>query len=262
MVERSGSLNYLNCQNLNFFWDANTQNRVQAVKELSFEAKDGQLIAILGPSGCGKSTLLQLICGLEKPGNGEIIINDKKVEGPSSDRGIVFQESCLFPWLSVLKNVEFGLKMKSNEKTLHKNLALDVLKSVGLENWDKHYPHQLSGGMKQRVAIARTLVNKPSILLMDEPFASLDFQTRILMQEFLLKVWESFNPIIIMTTHVVDEAISLADKILVFSSRPATILKNIEIDSPRPRDIFSEKFNHIRQEITEILSTEVLKSIK
>ena len=182
----------------------------------------GEFVAILGPSGCGKSTLLELCAGLEPVSGGEILIDGEKVAGPNPKAVMVFQEHSLFPWLNVEDNVAFGLKMKGVGPDERWRRGREVLERVKLVKFAKHYPHQLSGGMKQRVAIARALVGNPEFILMDEPFAALDFQTRVLMQQFLLEVWAGFKSTILFVTHQIDEAVLLADRVVVMSAAPGT----------------------------------------
>ena len=221
---------------------------VDILKDINLEFKQGEFISIVGASGCGKSTLLRMISGLESITEGEITLEEKSVSGPSLDCGMVFQESRLFPWLSVEKNIEFGIseKITNSEK---KKLVQDLIDLVGLKGFENALPKQLSGGMQQRVSIARGLINNPKVFLMDEPFGALDAITRINMQNEVLRIWEAEKKTMILVTHDIDEAIYLGDKIVVLSSRPGTVRKVIHVDLPRPRDRSGVDFIRIRKEI-------------
>ncbi len=191
---------------------------------------------MIGPSGCGKSTLIRILAGLERQTSGSVLLDGKPVEGPGADRGMVFQGYTLFPWLTVKKNVMFGLKMNGHSSMHAEREALQWLDLVGLTKFANAYPHQLSGGMKQRVAIARALANRPRILLMDEPFGALDAQTRAKMQTHLLDIWRNIDVTVLFITHDLDEAIFLADRILVLKANPGEVQELIEVPVPRPRD--------------------------
>jgi NitT/TauT family transport system ATP-binding protein len=193
---------------------------VTALRDIDLTVENGEFVAILGPSGCGKSTLLELIAGLEPLSSGRIALDGKSVSGPAPGVVMVFQDHSLFPWLSVKDNVGFGLAMKKVPKPERERRVARLLERVQLSKFVNHRPHQLSGGMKQRVAIARALVESPEFIMMDEPFAALDFQTRVLMQRFLLEVWLEFKPTIIFVTHHIDEAVLLADRVVVMSAGP------------------------------------------
>jgi NitT/TauT family transport system ATP-binding protein len=207
----------------------------EALQNVSIKAKPGEFICILGPSGCGKSTLLGALAGHLQPSAGRISVDGKPVGGPHPDRGLVFQQHTLFPWKKVLENVAFGLKMKGVSREERNRQAKELLKLVGLEGFENSYPSQLSGGMQQRVEIARVLINHPRVMLMDEPFGALDAQTRLKMQELLLEVWARIKTTIIFITHDIDEALFLADRILVMSPRPGQIIEEIPLDFARPR---------------------------
>jgi len=212
--------------------------KVTALDNISLTIQEGEFVCIVGPSGCGKSTLLNLIAGLDKPTQGEIWSNGNRVTGPGSDRVVVFQEGALFPWLTVMQNVEFGLKLRKVAPEIRRTLALDYLKLVGLdEKFHTSFIHQLSGGMKQRVAIARALVMEPAILLMDEPFAALDVYTRETLQEELQNIWTESHKTIVFVTHNVQEAVLLGDRVIVFASNPGQVKAEYEIDIARPRKI-------------------------
>jgi NitT/TauT family transport system ATP-binding protein len=208
---------------------------VLALSDVSFEVKTREFVCVIGASGCGKSTLIRILAGLEKPTSGKVLLDGQVVEGPGADRGMVFQNYTLFPWLTVKHNVMFGLKMKGVPDLRAEAQVARWLDMVGLTAFADAYPSELSGGMKQRVAIARSLANRPRILLMDEPFGALDAQTRCSMQAHLLKIWESVDVTILFITHDLDEAIYLADRILVLAPRPGRVLEVIEVPVPRPR---------------------------
>jgi NitT/TauT family transport system ATP-binding protein len=209
-----------------------------ALNDVNLTIHQGEFVCLLGPSGCGKSTLLNLIAGLDKPTKGEIWSNGNRVTSPGSDRVVVFQEGALFPWLTVIQNVEFGLQILKIDARIRKALALDYLKLVGLdEKFYNSFIHQLSGGMKQRVAIARALAMEPSVLLMDEPFAALDVYTRETLQEELQNIWSESHKTIVFVTHNVQEAVLLGDRVIVFGKNPGRIKSEYEIDIDRPRKI-------------------------
>lgn len=208
---------------------------VNALSNVSYLVRKREFISVIGPSGCGKSTLIRILAGLDRPSSGIVALDGKAVGGPGADRGMVFQNYTLFPWLSVARNVMFGLRMKGMGRKQAKQSALKWLDVVGLSEFADHYPAQLSGGMKQRVAIARALANEPRILLMDEPFGALDAQTRAAMQAHLLRIWETVDVTILFITHDLDEAIYLSDRIVVLGARPGRILEIIEVPVARPR---------------------------
>lgn len=230
-----------------------------ALENFSLDIRKGELISIVGPSGCGKTTLLRVIAGLLEPTSGEVLIGGKKCEGPGPDRGMVFQEFALFPWRSVRKNVEFGLEVAGDPKAERRERALRYIKAVGLEGFEDHRVHELSGGMKQRVALARAMVTKPAVLLMDEPFGSLDAQTRNIMQMELLRITERTDSTIVFVTHSVDEAVFLSDRVVILTRRPARIKEIVDIDLPRPRDRASSEFVKYRRHILQQLEDENLE---
>jgi NitT/TauT family transport system ATP-binding protein len=242
-------------KNINKTFKTN-EKEINALKDINLEVKTGELVCILGPSGCGKTTLLRLIGGLEKPDSGEILENEKKITNPSRERGFVFQQYSLFPWLNVLDNVTFGLELGDLPKEENLRRAKAYLEAVGLEDAENLYPHELSGGMKQRVAIIRSLVNKTNVLLMDEPFSALDMQNRHKLQEELIRIWDKTQNTIIFVTHDVDEAVFLADRVVIMSKRPGKIKKIYDIDIPRIRHRDSEEFLEIQAEIIDILDNE------
>lgn len=226
--------------------------RVQALSDINFTIEEGEFICVLGPSGCGKSTLISLIAGLEFPDSGQVFVDDKIVEGSNPEALMVFQEAALFPWLTVLENVEFGLKIKGISEKERKERALEVIKMVHLARFVNAHPHELSGGMRQRAAIARALVLDPKILLMDEPFAALDAQTRQMLQEELQIIWQKTKKTILFVTHNVREATFLADRVMEFSARPGTIKKEYTVNVPRPR---REQDPHLLTIQTKIMSS-------
>jgi NitT/TauT family transport system ATP-binding protein len=241
-------------------WKAPGGLEVEAIREVSMEVSSGEFVAILGPSGCGKSTLLELCAGLEEVSGGEILIDGEKVRGPNPKAVMVFQEHSLLPWLNVEDNVVFGLKMKGVGANERWRRGREILERVKLVKFAKHYPHQLSGGMKQRVAIARALVGNPAFILMDEPFAALDFQTRVLMQQFLLEIWSGFKSTILFVTHQIDEAVLLADRVVVMSAAPGRVLEEIRIGLPRPRSMTDPSFNDYRVRLTAHMEREVMRA--
>ena len=228
----------------------------EALRDVNFDVHRREFICVIGPSGCGKSTLIRSLAGLETPSVGQILVDDKPVSGPGPERGMVFQSYTLFPWLSVKKNVMFGLEMGGRSSTNAESEAMQWIEMVGLGNFANHYPHQLSGGMKQRVAIARALANQPRILLMDEPFGALDAQTRAKMQKHLLDIWAHVNITILFITHDLDEAVYLADRILVLAANPGRVDEVIEVPVPHPRDpsqLLSPEFLATKEYISDLI---------
>jgi NitT/TauT family transport system ATP-binding protein len=220
--------------------------KIEALKDVSLEVEDafspagrdiGEFRVLLGPSGCGKSTLLRMIAGLDKPDSGEILVNGQPVTGPSKDRGMVFQKYTSFPWLTVQENVEYGMRINNVPPAQRQETAQKLLKAVGLAEFAGVYPETLSGGMQQRVAIARTLALRPSVILMDEPFGALDAQTRSEMQQLLLGIWDETACTILFVTHDVEEAVYLADRIFIMSSHPGTIVEDVQVPFERPRNL-------------------------
>ncbi|MDY0386398.1 MAG: ABC transporter ATP-binding protein [Methanolobus sp.] len=232
---------------------------VLALDNISLDVADKEFVCFVGPSGCGKTTLLRIVAGLDKPDEGEIFLDDKKIENPGPDRGMVFQEYSLFPWKTVIDNIIFGPQMSGIKKKDALEHAEKYLELVGLQQFRDSYPYELSGGMKQRVAIARALANEPSVLLMDEPFGALDAQTRNILQQELLGIWLKKHITILFVTHSVDEAVFLADKIVLMSARPGKIKEIINIDLPRPRDRTSLEANVLRDRILKSLLEEQKK---
>ncbi len=236
---------------------------VTALENISLEVADQEFSVIVGPSGCGKSSLLRLVAGLTEPTEGEIWLDTKRVTGPGRDRGMVFQSYTLFPWLTVQQNVEFGLKLRGMPPAERRDVALRYLAQVGLDGFERHYPKQLSGGMMQRVALARALANDPAVLLMDEPFGALDSQTRSLMQELLLDIWQQSNKTVLFITHDVDESILLGDRVYVMTARPGRIKEVVKVDLPRPRNVellTSEAFMALKRRIMHSIHEEAVRS--
>mgnify|MGYP002713033272 FL=1 len=232
------------------------QGKVTALKDINFETYKREFVCVIGPSGCGKSTLIRILAGLETPTSGEVLLDGKAVSGPGPDRGMVFQGYTLFPWLTVKKNVMFGLEMSGHGKTSSEEQALQWIDLVGLSKFADAYPHQLSGGMKQRVAIARALANQPRILLMDEPFGALDAQTRGRMQSYLHEIWQNIDVTILFITHDLDEAIYLADRVLVLKAHPGEVQEVIEVPVPHPRSpdqLLSPEFLATKKRLEELI---------
>jgi len=238
------------------------KEQVKVLDDIHIEIEKGNFVSIVGPSGCGKSTLLYLIAGLEKADAGSISINDRKVTKPGPDRVVVFQEDGLFPWLTVLENVTYGLKLKNMSQKEAEEKALEVLKMVHLSKYVQSYPHQLSGGMKQRVAIARALVMEPDILLMDEPFSALDEQTRMVLHRELLEIWRKTKVTIFFVTHNIREAVQLSEKVIVFATRPGKIKKVFDVPTTKDGIMPDSVTLHIEQKILTILQTEIEKVLK
>ncbi len=236
-----------------------------AVEDVSMIVRENEFVTIVGTSGCGKSTFLNMVAGLIPITSGVLEVDGKPVTGPGADRGMVFQKYTLFPWLKVLDNVKFSLKKKKELSAREKDeIAREYLRLVGLAGFEDAYPSQLSGGMQQRVAIARALAYKPSILLMDEPFGALDAQTRGLMQELLLRVWEDHKTTILFVTHDIDEAIFLADRVYVMTARPGRIKEEVPVPLPRPRDyhtMTTPDFIAIKRRVMDLIREESLKAM-
>lgn len=229
-----------------------TGETVNALNGVDLEIEKGKFVCLIGPSGCGKSTMLRILAGLDKPTEGSVYIDDEKVKKPDCDRGLVFQDPNLFPWLNIYDNVAFGLKVRK----LYKERSADIseyMELVGLKGFEKSYPHQLSGGMCQRASLARALIGHPKALLLDEPLGALDAFTRMNMQDELLRIKAEKDMTMIMVTHDVDEAVYLADKIVVMTPRPAKIEKVIDVDLHQPRDRNNPEFIRLRSEILKIL---------
>ncbi|WP_421909343.1 ABC transporter ATP-binding protein [Methanolacinia petrolearia] len=229
---------------------------VTALDNIDLHIEDKEFVCLVGPSGCGKTTLLRIIAGLDFPTSGCVTVDGKTVEGPGPERGMVFQEYSLFPWLRIADNIGFGLTRKGVSKAEKQQTVDKYLDLVNLESFGRAYPHELSGGMRQRVAIARALANDPEVLLMDEPFGALDAQTRNMMQRELLDIWTKTKKTIVFVTHSVDEAVFLADRIVVLSPRPGRIREIIDVDLPRIRDRTDQKFANLRRHVLSLMEEE------
>lgn len=231
----------------------------RALEALSFDVTEGEFYGIVGPTGCGKTTLLNIVAGLEEPTTGMITIDSKSITGPGRNRGMLLQESGLLPWRTVMENVEFGLELKGVPRMERRKTASDYIDLVGLTGFEDNYPHELSGGMAQRTALARVLSYDPDILLMDEPFASVDALTREGLQEELLRIWNTTGKTILFVTHSIDEVVFMADRVAVLSARPGHVKEVVDIDLPRPRDHTrgTPEFAALRDHIWSLLEKEV-----
>jgi ABC-type nitrate/sulfonate/bicarbonate transport system ATPase subunit len=234
-----------------------------ALQATDLDVAENDFVTILGPSGCGKSTLLRIVAGLDRPTGGQVLLDGRAVAGPGADRGMVFQSYTLFPWLNVLDNVAFGLRERGLPRAQQIEIAQGFLAQVGLQNFGRHYPKQLSGGMQQRTALARALANQPRMLLMDEPFGALDHQTRELMQELLLGIWERERKTVLFVTHDIDEAIFMGSRVVVMTARPGRIKSDLAVPFEHPRH-YSIKtrpdFAALKAQLTEQLRGEVLRA--
>ncbi|HSW07592.1 ABC transporter ATP-binding protein [Aquabacterium sp.] len=232
-----------------------------ALQATDLDVMENDFITILGPSGCGKSTLLRIVAGLDRQTTGEVLLDGRRIDGPGADRGMVFQSYTLFPWLTVLDNVCFGLRERGMPRAQQLEVAQGYIAKVGLKGFERHFPKQLSGGMQQRTALARALANQPRMLLMDEPFGALDHQTRELMQELLLGIWEAERTTVLFVTHDIDEAVFMGSRVMVMSARPGRIKLDHEVPLPHPRH-YSVKttvaFAELKAELTESVRVEVL----
>ncbi|MDE2088840.1 MAG: ABC transporter ATP-binding protein [Gammaproteobacteria bacterium] len=244
------------------FGDAATGT--EAVSNVSMEVQPGEFVSVIGPSGCGKSTLLNAVAGFIRPTSGTLRVDGVPVEKPGADRGVVFQQYSLFPWMTVRANVEFGLKVRGISKFQRESAARTLLGLAGLLSFENHYPAQLSGGMKQRVGIVRALATSPQVLLMDEPFGALDAQTRVVMQQILTNIWQKFRISVLFITHDIDEAVFLSDRIYVMTARPGTIKAVIQIPLRRPRTTdmtTSDVYLDLKKRILELIREESLKAM-
>ena len=232
------------------------QGRITALNDIHFKTYKREFVCVIGPSGCGKSTLIRILAGLETKTSGHVLLDNKEVTGPGPERGMVFQGYTLFPWLTVKRNVMFGMELAGRGKSTAESEARQWIDLVGLSKFENSYPHQLSGGMKQRVAIARALANQPRILLMDEPFGALDAQTRAKMQAYLMEIWKNIDVTILFITHDLDEAIYLADRILVLKAHPGEVQELIEVPVPQPRtpdQVLSPEFLATKKRLEELI---------
>ncbi|HSL01573.1 MAG TPA: ABC transporter ATP-binding protein [Rubrobacteraceae bacterium] len=238
---------------------------VEALAGIDLSITEGEFVSIVGPSGCGKSTLMEIVGGLTEPTGGEVLIDGEPINGPHPAVGLVFQQESAFPWRSVLGNVEFGLEMHGTPKEERRQRSRDLIELVGLQGFEDRYPEELSGGMRQRVAIARTLVMNPQVLLMDEPFGALDEQTRLILGDELLRIWSQSRATALFITHSIEEAVLLSDRVIVMSARPGSVKKVVPVDLERPRDssVFgTPEFGRITGEIWEVLREESMKALK
>jgi NitT/TauT family transport system ATP-binding protein len=239
------------------------ERRVLALQDIDLTVAQHEFVAILGPSGCGKSTLLNMVAGFDRPTRGSVKVEGEEIVDPSPRRCVVFQEPALFPWLTVMDNVVFGPKNRRQPAAEYRPRAAQIIEQVGLRGFEASYPAELSGGMRQRVGIARVLIMEPRVLLMDEPFGSLDAQTRSLMQELLLALWQRHQQTVLFITHDIEEALLLADRVCVMTARPGRIKKSIPVPMPRPRSIeltLSPEFNALRREVLALIREESVRA--
>lgn len=236
------------------------RSETSALVDINLRIEEGEFICLLGPSGCGKSTLLKIIAGLIPATSGRIAINGKPVSGPGPERAVVFQDYALFPWMTVRDNVEFGLEARKLPVAERRDISSRLLKVVGLSDFAERFPHQLSGGMKQRVSIARALAVDPSQLLMDEPFGALDAQTRHLLQDELLRVWREYRKTVVFVTHSIEEAIYLSDRIVVMTARPGRVKQIVMVPEARPREMASIDMNRRQREVRAVLGEEIARA--
>jgi NitT/TauT family transport system ATP-binding protein len=237
---------------------------VRALDPISLEVPDGQFACLVGPSGCGKSTLLMIAAGLFRPSRGDVLVDGRPAQEPSAGRGMVFQSYSLYPWLSVRRNIEFGLEIRRMPKAERRRISSELISLMKLDGFADSYPKALSGGMKQRVAIARALANDPEVLLMDEPFGALDAQTRQIMQELLTDIWERYEKTVLFVTHDIDEAVFLGDVVYVMTARPGRIRTVVAVDLPRPRSFgtqTSPRFAELRRQVIEVIHEESLRAV-
>ena len=238
--------------------DGYTGEEVVAIGDVSFDVAEGEFVSVLGPSGCGKTTVLNIVAGFAEATGGTVTVAGKPVSGPGPDRGVVFQDHALFPWKTVRGNVTFGLRMRGVAKAEREATAAEYLQLVGLAGFEHRYPHELSGGMQQRLGVARVLANEPAVMLMDEPFASIDAQTRRKLQEDLTRIFQARRPTVFFVTHDVDEAVFLSDRVVVLTGRPSRVQEIVTVDLPRPRDWRTTgelpQFRGIRNRITDLLA--------
>ncbi|OFV47194.1 ABC transporter ATP-binding protein [Oligella sp. HMSC09E12] len=235
------------------------------LKDLDLHIKEGEFVVLLGASGCGKSTLLNLIAGFEQPSEGTVMVNDRLITDVDPGSGMVFQQYALFPWQTVMQNVAFGLKLKGVPKAAREERAQHYINRVGLAGFENSYPKELSGGMRQRVAIARVLANDTDVILLDEPFAALDAMTRQVLQEQLVKIYEANHKTIVFITHSIDEALLLSTRMIVLGAKPGRIVKDIENDLPHPRNAkvqLSQRYNDIKTEVWDVVQEEVMKGLE
>jgi NitT/TauT family transport system ATP-binding protein len=251
---------FIQAQNLSLSFRPKNREPVTALTDLNLAVARGEFVSIVGPSGCGKSTFLNILLGLIKQDSGTLELNSTPITGPSQERAMVFQEFGLLPWRTVAANIELGLELKGTPTAARTERATELIKLVGLNGFERHYPHELSGGMKQRVGLARALATEPQVLLMDEPFAALDAQTRDLMQTELLQIWERTKKTVLFVTHSIEEAAYLSDRVIIMTARPGRTKDVLQIGLPRPRDYemrLTPEFNEIKLRIWEVLKEEL-----
>ena len=251
---------YIQGRNVNLTFRPPNRGPVRALQNFDIDIQEGEFLSIVGPSGCGKSTFLNVLLGLIRPDSGDVRMQGTPISGPSTNRAMVFQEFGLLPWRTVKANVELGLELKGLGSAERARVSGPLIEMVGLAGFDGHFPHELSGGMKQRVGLARALATDPDVLLMDEPFAALDAQTRDLMQVELLRIWQQAKKTVLFVTHQIDEAIYLSDRVMVMTKRPGRAKKIFPIDLPRPRDYemrVTPEFNELKLEIWNELKDEI-----
>lgn len=254
---------HIQVRNFSLSYDS-IEEPVQAVTDTQIHVRPGEFVSIVGPSGCGKSTLLNAVAGFLKPTTGIVTVDGERVNGPSAERGMVFQQYSLFPWKTVRENVEFGLKMRGMPRSQRERAARTLLSMAGLEAFEKHYPEKLSGGMKQRVGIVRALATGPKVLLLDEPFGALDAQTRVIMQQILTNMWQRLKISVLFVTHDIDEAIFLSDRVYCMTARPGSIKAEIPIPLERPRQqsmMMSSEFLALRRGLMSLIREESLKAM-
>jgi len=238
------------------FKDSQRQTETLALDDISLSFEKKEFVCLLGPSGCGKSTLLNMIAGFEHPSSGNVKLDHHLITGPGADRGMVFQQPNLMPWLPVWDNVAFSLKLQGVNKKQRQEAAQQYIDAVNLTGFEHHFPGALSGGMAQRVGIARALLQNPAVILMDEPFAALDAQTKLEMQEELVTIWQKYNSTILFVTHSVDEALILGSRVVIMTHRPGKIRDDLKIDLDRPRDVTSNQFNELKRYVLEVIREE------
>tara|TARA_R110001599_G_scaffold171353_1_gene362112 strand:+ start:99425 stop:100294 length:870 start_codon:yes stop_codon:yes gene_type:complete len=263
MTEMNSAFGHVNVKDVSISFTARGST-VHAVQSVSINVQPGEFVSIIGPSGCGKSTLMNAVAGFTKTNSGVLTLDGKAITGPGSDRGVVFQQYSLFPWMTVRKNVEFGLKMQGMAAGQRQTQARTLLGLAGLLAFENHYPSQLSGGMRQRVGIVRALATSPQVLLMDEPFGALDSQTRTVMQEILTNMWQRLRLSVLFITHDIEEAIFLSDRIYVMTARPGRVKAEIQVPLPRPRKpemMDTPEFNNLLRSIKALIREESLASM-
>jgi NitT/TauT family transport system ATP-binding protein len=255
---------FIQAKNITLSFKSKNRDPVTALSDLSLAVRQGEFVSIVGPSGCGKSTFLNVLLGLIRPDSGVMQMNGIPIIGPSQERAMVFQEFGLLPWRTAQANVELGLELKGTPAAERKQRSTELIKLVGLHGFETHYPHELSGGMKQRVGLARALATEPEVLLMDEPFAALDAQTRDLMQTELLAIWERTRKTVLFVTHSIEEAVYLSDRVIVMTARPGQVKQTLTIALPRPRDYemrLTPEFNKIKSQIWDVLKEELASKL-